>query len=125
MISAEERSLYRDVEEAAQDGNGIRSICGFDFHLANGSNSRVDVTWNQGIPLKLDSRDLRPVFSGLEIPTAWTDFIRFEEGGEVNELEKVCKRDIDGVDHPRLTRSPLVRFLEQVYRHQLGRARRY
>jgi len=125
VLSAEERLLYRSVQAAAEDLNGVQSISGFDFHLTDGAKQRTNVDWHQEIPLPVEKRELRPVLSEIELPEAWRDFIRFEKGGTVHELEQVCAQDIAGVDHPRLTRSPLARFLEHVYREQLPEARRY
>lgn len=124
-LSAEERILYRSIPEAAGDLNGVRTISGFDFYLTDGSKERTSVDWHKEIPLAIEKRDLRPVLSEIELPESWKDFIRFEKGGKVHELEEVCRADIEGVDHPRLSRSPLARFLEHVYREQLPSARRY
>jgi hypothetical protein len=124
-ISAEERLLYPSIQDAAGDANGVRTVSGFDFYLTDGDKDRTQVDWHQEIPLPIDKRDLRPVLSEIELPEEWRDFIRFEKGGTVHELESVCAEDIEGVDHPRLTRSPLARFLEKIYREQLPRARRH
>lgn len=124
-LSAEERLLYPSISKAVDDVHGVRTISGFDFHLSDGSQKRHEVSWHQEIPLPLEGRNLRPVLSEIELEESWKDFIRFEKGGKVHELERVCEGDIEGVDHPRLTRSPLVRFLEHVYREQLPNARRY
>lgn len=124
-LVAEERRLYRDISQVAKDLNGVQSISGFDFHLTDGTNGRTAVGWEEAIPLPLAGRELRPVLSEIEIPEEWRDFIVFDKGGKVNELEGICARDVEGVDHPRLGRSPLVRFLERIYREQLPKARRY
>jgi hypothetical protein len=123
-LSADERALTRSITDVEKQWFDIQTICGFDFHLADGLESRQDVSWHRKIPLFLDDRDLRPVFSSVELPERWKEFIRFRKGAEVGALEELCTEDIVGVDKPRLVRSPLARFLESIYLEQIQHLRK-
>ena len=122
-IMAEERDLYRSVDEISNGLNGIRSVVGFDIRYSNGSGKRQDVSWHAPVPHPLDDSRLRPVLSEIKLPEEW-DFIKFEKGAEVQTLEAECNKDISNIERPFVSRSVLVRFLETIYLKQLHRARR-
>lgn len=122
-IEAEERDLYRNIEQAVGDRNGTISIAGFDFHFTDGSGPDQPIEWHETVPRPMDRPHLRPVLSGIGLPADW-GFIKFDHGAEVQDLEKVCTADILGAERPTVTRSALTRFIEKIYLSQLPRSRR-
>lgn len=129
-IMAAERDLYRSLDAVVQEKEGIKSIMGLDMRYTDGVSTPRKVQWDARVPLELDAAHLRPVLSEVvfdgrpgTLPAKW-NFIQFQQGAEVQALERECVNDIVGVDRPLVNRSVLARFLEQIYLKQLHRARR-
>ena len=113
--------LWRSTEEAGANGNGVRSIVGFDIAIDDGSNNKTQVAWSAPIPLPVPSDLCKPLLGNIELPAAWKRFITFEKGDQVIHLQRVCAEDIPKNGRKELTRSVLTRFIEKVYLDQLAK----
>lgn len=123
LMKAKETLFYNSIEEACNGQNGIKSILGFDIRFNDGSDNFTNHLWSEAIPFSLDKGTVAPVLSDLKIPEEWK-FINYSNERTAPDLEEFCKKDIQAVEKPIMSRSILARFIERVYLSQLDRDRR-